>query len=54
LLKREDFGRPLQEDTEWLDPWLEKITAGISDPLLQAKAVLLLSAGNISTCTNHL
>lgn len=52
LLKREDFGQPLSENTDWLDPWLEKITAGITDPLLQAKAIYYYLQEHL-TCTNH-
>ncbi|MBN9380085.1 MAG: DUF3857 domain-containing protein [Chitinophagaceae bacterium] len=52
LLKREDFGRPLYENTEWLDEWLNKITANISDPLLQAKAIYYYLQEHL-TCTSY-
>jgi hypothetical protein len=52
LLKREDFGRPLYEDTEWLDELLNKITSGVNDPLQQAKAIYYYLQEHL-TCTNH-
>ena len=52
LLKRENFGRPLYEDTEWLDELLDKITSGVADPLQQAKAIYYYLQGHL-TCTNH-
>jgi hypothetical protein len=52
LLKREDFGQPLYENTEWLSPLLEKITAGITSPLLQAKAIYYYLQEHL-TCTNY-
>lgn len=52
LLKREDFGEPLLGNTEWLNEWLDKITAGISDPLLQAKAIYYYLQEHL-TCTNY-
>ena len=52
LLKREDFGQPLYEDNVWLDDLLSRITAGTSDPLLQAKAIYYYLQDHM-TCTNH-
>jgi len=52
LLKREDFGLPLSEDNFWLEDYLGRIVAGITDPLLQAKAIYYYLQEHL-TCTNH-
>jgi len=52
LLNREDFGQPLADDNDWLNDLLGKITAGISKPLDQAKAIYYYVQEHF-TCTDH-
>jgi len=52
LLKQEDFGQPLADDKDWLNDLLNKITAGVSEPLYQAKAIYYYVQEHF-TCTNH-
>ncbi|MBN8852514.1 MAG: hypothetical protein BGO55_02050 [Sphingobacteriales bacterium 50-39] len=52
LLKREDFGEPLTDDKDWLNALLAKITAGVSEPLGQAKAIYYYTEEHF-TCTDH-
>jgi hypothetical protein len=52
LMKREDFGKPLGEENEWLD----KITAQVvqqNDNSLQAAKKIYYYLQNNYTCTNH-
>jgi hypothetical protein len=52
LMKLEDFGAPLKEENEWLDPLLEKIVKSPGDPLQQAREIYYYISGNF-TCTDH-
>jgi hypothetical protein len=52
LLAREDFGKPLSDDTYYLDKMLGEITASASSPLDQAKAIYYYVSSHF-TCTNH-
>ena len=51
MLHREDFGAPLQEDNDWLNDILDKVTANSADQLSQAKAIYYYVNGHF-TCTN--
>ena len=50
LLKNESFGIQLSKENEWLNKDLDNITAGLTDPLLQAKKIFYFVAHNF-TCT---
>lgn len=52
LLNREDFGQPLNEDNEWLDASLARITAGTNNPLDEARAIYYYVSRHF-TCTDH-
>jgi hypothetical protein len=52
LLKKEDFGQPLTDDKDWLNDLMAKITAGVSEPLDQAKALYHYVQTHF-TCTDH-
>lgn len=52
LIKREDFGVPLQEDNQWLDEVLQRIVTGDDNQLQVAKKIYYYIQNNY-TCTNH-
>jgi hypothetical protein len=52
LLGESDFGLPLENDNDWLDDLVNKITANTSGQLSQAKAIYYYISSQF-TCTNH-
>ncbi len=52
LLEREDFGKPLSDDTYYLDKMLGEATGSAISPLDQAKAIYYYVSSHF-TCTNH-
>jgi hypothetical protein len=52
LLKREDFGGSLDADNTWLDASIDKITAGSTNTLEQARAIYYYLSQHF-TCTDH-
>ena len=52
LLGREDFGKPLNDDNDWLDASLGKITAGATGKLEEARAIYYYISRHF-TCTDH-
>jgi hypothetical protein len=52
LLKREDFGKPLEDDNDWLDKLVNGIVINSSSLSDRAKAIYYYVAGHF-TCTDH-
>ena len=52
LLRKDNFGLPLEPENDWLSGTVDKITADKNDPLEQAKAVYYNLTGRL-TCTNY-
>ncbi len=52
MLNQEDFGRPLKEENDWLNEWIDKITAGKTDHLQQAKDIYYYVSSHF-TCTDR-
>jgi len=52
LLHRPDFGQPIEDDNSWMDASIDKIIAGTSSGLEQARAIYYYVSRHI-TCTDH-